>query len=92
MAAGSQIHKAHITLANLNTNYYQDFSVTMPLHPSETKERRMFRLLAFLHSAHDQLEFSDGLNNLICGKRTFVVRLNTGLTLDSLTKKEFAKL
>ncbi len=63
MAAGSQIYKASINLANLNTHYYDDISLTFALHPSETEERMMYRLLAFLYNAHERLELSEGLAN-----------------------------
>ncbi len=63
MAAGSSIYKANLSLANLNTHYYKDFSLTIAMHPSETEERMFYRILAFLYSAHEDLEFSNGLSN-----------------------------
>lgn len=63
MAAGSSIYKASINLANLNTNYYEDLSLTIAMHPSENEVRMMYRLLAYLYSAHERLEFADGLGN-----------------------------
>lgn len=63
MAMGSQIFKANINLANLNTNVYEDVSLTMALHPSETEERMMYRMLAFLYCTHERLEFSKGLDD-----------------------------
>ncbi len=63
MALRSSIFKANISLSNLTTNYYDDISLTIALHPSETEERMMFRLLAYLYCAHERLEFTEGLNN-----------------------------
>ncbi len=63
MALGAQIFKANINLANLNANYYEDLSLTIALHPSETKERMMFRLIALLVSHQEYLEFTNGLDN-----------------------------
>lgn len=63
MALSSQIYKANISLANLNTNLYEDINLTLALHPSETEERMMFRLLAFIYSVHERLEFTSGLSN-----------------------------
>lgn len=63
MALRSSIFKASVGLSNLNTHYYDDLNFTLALHPSETEERMMYRLLAFLYCAHERLEFTEGLNN-----------------------------
>lgn len=63
MALRSSIFKANVSLSNLDANFYEDFSFTIALHPSETEERMMFRLLAFLYCAEERLEFTEGLNN-----------------------------
>lgn len=63
MALRSTIFKANVSLANLNTQHYEDYSLTIALHPSETEERMMYRLLAFLLCAHERLELTEGLNN-----------------------------
>jgi len=63
MALGSSIYKANVSLANLDESVYEDVSLTMALHPSETEERMMMRLLTFLYCFEERLEFSDGLNN-----------------------------
>jgi len=63
MALGSSIYKATINLANLDDHIYEDISLTIALHPSETEERMMIRLIAFLFSYEERLEFSDGLSN-----------------------------
>ncbi len=63
MALRSSIFKATVSLANLNTQYYDDISLTLALHPSETEERMMYRLLAFLYCASERLEMTEGLSN-----------------------------
>jgi uncharacterized protein YaeQ len=62
MAIGASIYKADINLSNLNTHLYKDFNLTMAKHPSENESRMMFRLLAFLFCAHEDLEFTKGLS------------------------------
>jgi uncharacterized protein YaeQ len=63
MALSSTIYKADITLADLNTHKYEDLNLTMAMHPSENESRMMYRLVAFLHSAHPDLEFTKGLSS-----------------------------
>jgi len=63
MALGAQIYKANVSLSNLDHHIYEDISLTIALHPSETIERMMFRLVAFLISYHERLEFTNGLDN-----------------------------
>ena len=62
MAIGASIYKVNINLSNFNTHYYQDFNLTMAKHPSESEARMMFRLLAFVYCAHEDLEFTKGLS------------------------------
>lgn len=63
MALRSSIFKANISLANLNTQIYDDIALTLALHPSETEERMMYRILAYLFCLQERLEFTEGLNN-----------------------------
>ena len=48
----------------MDINFYEEFNLTMAQHPSESVERMMFRLLAFIHSAHEDLKFTQGLSNV----------------------------
>jgi uncharacterized protein YaeQ len=64
MALSSSIFKINVNLCNLDTQYYQDFELTVAKHPSENEARMMYRLLAFLYCAHPDLEFSRGLSNV----------------------------
>lgn len=62
MALSATIYKCHISLSDLGRHHYQDYSHTIALHPSETPERMMVRVLAFCLYANDQLEFTRGLS------------------------------
>lgn len=62
MALKATIFKADIQIADMDRNYYQDHALTIARHPSETDERMMVRLLAFILHAHDALAFGKGLS------------------------------
>jgi uncharacterized protein YaeQ len=47
MALKSTIYKAQVQLADMDRHVYADHALTLALHPSETEERLMIRLLAF---------------------------------------------
>ena len=66
MALKSTIYKANLQLADMDRQVYGDHTLTLALHPSETEERLMVRLLAFaLHVTADDtrgtLQFARGL-------------------------------
>ena len=46
----------------MDRHYYQSHALTLALHPSETEERMMIRLLAFALNASDDLTFGRGLS------------------------------
>ena len=55
------IYKFRISLSDLNRNYYDTLNLTIALHPSETHERMMTRVLVFCINAQQQLSFTKGL-------------------------------
>jgi uncharacterized protein YaeQ len=55
MAIRSTIHKAEVSVADIDRGYYADHALTLARHPSETEERLMVRILAFALHAHDRL-------------------------------------
>ncbi|MEK7759746.1 MAG: YaeQ family protein [Pseudomonadota bacterium] len=57
MASNATIFKAMLQIADMDRNYYQDHALTLARHPSETDERMMVRLLAFVRHAHEALVF-----------------------------------
>ena len=65
MASNATIFKATLQIADVDRHYYQDHTVTLARHPSETDERMMVRLLAFARHAHDALSFGRGLSTPI---------------------------
>jgi uncharacterized protein YaeQ len=62
MALKSSIYKIRLNLSDLDRHKYQDFDLTIAQHPSETEERVMVRLIAFILNADDQLLFGKGLS------------------------------
>lgn len=63
MALSATIFKAQLNISDLRRHHYQDYALTLALHPSETEERMMIRLLCFCLYASNTLEFSRGLSN-----------------------------
>ena len=62
MALKSTIYKADCQISDMDRGYYQTHQLTIALHPSETEERMMVRLLAFVLNAHEHLQFTKGLS------------------------------
>lgn len=48
MALKAIIHRAHVSFSDLDQNVYRDHEVTLARHPSETEERMVVRLLAWV--------------------------------------------
>lgn len=63
MAIKATIFKVNLQIADMERHYYEDHSLTLARHPSETDERMMVRLLAFALHAHEYLEFGQGMTN-----------------------------
>jgi uncharacterized protein YaeQ len=68
MALKSTIYKAALQIADMDRQLYADHALTLALHPSETEERLLVRLLAFaLQVPHDAnrgaLVFARGLSD-----------------------------
>jgi len=68
MALKSTIYKAQLQIADMDRQVYGEHVLTLALHPSETEERLMVRLLAYaLHvTANDErgtLQFARGLSD-----------------------------
>jgi uncharacterized protein YaeQ len=62
MALKATIFKAELHVADMERNYFQNHTLTIARHPSETDERMMVRLLAFALHAHEYLTFGKGLS------------------------------
>lgn len=61
MALKATIYKVDLNIANMDIHQYGDYQFTMALHPSETIERLMVRILAYAKYVDDALEFSKDL-------------------------------
>jgi uncharacterized protein YaeQ len=61
MAIKATIYKADLSIADMDRNYYQEHSLTIARHPSETDERVMIRVLAFALHADPALAFTKDL-------------------------------
>ena len=58
MALGATICKAELNIVDMDRHYYQQHSLTLAQHPSETDQRLMIRLLVFALHASESLSFT----------------------------------
>jgi uncharacterized protein YaeQ len=68
MALKATIYKAQLQLADMDRHVYGDHALTIALHPSETEERMMMRVLAYAlrvpgDDFQGRLEFAKGLSD-----------------------------
>lgn len=63
MALGATIRKVELSISDMDRHYYASHQLTLAQHPSETPQRLMARLLAFILYADEQLEFGRGLSD-----------------------------
>ena len=64
MATKPTIYKLRIALSDLERNYYDSLNLTVALHPSETPERMMARVMAYCINAQEGLSFAKGLSDV----------------------------
>ena len=62
MAAKATVYKAELSVSDMDRHYYATHALTLALHPSETEERLMARLLAFALNAVGSLAFGRGIS------------------------------
>jgi uncharacterized protein YaeQ len=62
MALKSTVFKARLNISDLDRNIYEDFSLSVARHPSETDARMMLRIVAYALHADPQLEFGRGIS------------------------------
>lgn len=62
MALKATVHKAEMTICDMDRNYYHTHLLTFAQHPSETLERLMLRLVVFVLHANERLVFTRGLS------------------------------
>lgn len=63
MALNATIFRCVMQISNLDRGYFNDHTLRIARHPSETDERMMVRLLAFALNAHPDLQFTRGLSD-----------------------------
>jgi uncharacterized protein YaeQ len=61
MASNATIYRAALQISDLDRQYFQDHTLTLARHPSETEERLMVRVLAFALHADQALSFGRGV-------------------------------
>lgn len=62
MALPSSLYKTQIALSDVDRGIYEDLAMTVALHPSETVERMMVRILVFCLTYTPELTFTKGLS------------------------------
>lgn len=62
MALRATVYKCELALSDIDRGVYGTHSLTLARHPSETEERLMVRLLAFVLFADPRLAFGRGLS------------------------------
>jgi uncharacterized protein YaeQ len=62
MALSATIFKLQLNITDTDRGYYADHQLTIARHPSETDERMVVRILAFIAHAHERLQFTRGLS------------------------------
>ena len=62
MAIKSTVIKLDLTISDMDRDYYQQHSLTMAMHPSETEQRLILRTIAFTLFAREGLQFTKGLS------------------------------
>lgn len=62
MALKATVYKAAINIADMDRNFFHDANLTIAQHPSETEQRMMLRLLAWICHADENLRFTKGLS------------------------------
>ncbi len=61
MALKATIFKVELQISDMDRQYYAAHSLTLARHPSETDERMIVKIVAFILNAHDSLQFTKGL-------------------------------
>ncbi len=64
MALKPTIYKFNIAITDFNREYYDSVNLTVALHPSETMERMMARVMAYCLDAQDNMAFTKGLSSI----------------------------
>lgn len=63
MAQNATIFKAELQISDMDRHYYASHALTLARHPSETDERLMVRVLAFILNASEELAMGKGISS-----------------------------
>lgn len=63
MAQNATIFKVDLSVSDLDRHYYGSHALTLARHPSETDERLMMRVLAFVLNASEDLAIAKGMSS-----------------------------
>lgn len=77
MAAGATIHTFTVTLADVDRGVYEDLSLRVARHPSETDVYMLTRVLAYALEYEEGITFTEGLSST--DEPAIVIRDATGL-------------
>lgn len=77
MAAGATMHTFTVTLADVDRGVYEDLSLRVARHPSETDVYMLTRVLAYALEYEDGITFTEGLSST--DEPAIVIRDATGL-------------
>ena len=84
MALSATIYKAELNVVDMDRHYYEQHSLTLAQHPSETAERLMLRLLVFALHASETMTFTKGLSTddePDLWRKVLAMKLSCGLSL-----------
>ncbi|MFP5359668.1 MAG: YaeQ family protein, partial [Actinomycetes bacterium] len=62
MAAGATVHTFETHLADVDRGIYEEFSLRVARHPSETSAFMVTRVLAYCLEYEDGIGFSEGIS------------------------------
>ena len=94
MALKATIYKATIELADMDRNYYDSLQLTIAQHPSETSQRLMVRIIAFILNAHQDLQFGKGVsdeNEAAIWQKNYSDEIELWIELGQLDEKRLKK-
>lgn len=63
MALNATLYKLQVAVSDIDRNHYEDHALTLAQHPSETVDRLLVRVLAFLFDADERLAMTRGLSS-----------------------------
>lgn len=61
MVRKATVYRASVQVSDMDRSFYEALNLTLAQHPSETDERMMVRLLAYVLNAGEELQFTRGM-------------------------------